>query len=114
MNIGDGLDTRQIVVTYYHLLKMEESISIGIIVVVMVAHDIVVAITELLLFNLEWLLLAWSGPELSSLSYPLVAHPLDAQSCGTGSVQRQVIPVSIVQEVVPEHSRSPGGGGGQP
>ena len=48
MNIGDCLDTRQIVVTYYHLLKMEESIGIIVAVVVMVAHDIVVAITELL------------------------------------------------------------------
>ena len=29
----------------------------------------------------------WSGPDLSALSDPLVAHPLDTQSSGTCSVQ---------------------------
>ena len=48
-----------------------------------------------------------TGPsvDLSALSYPLVAHPLDPECGGTGPVQGQLGLLSVLLEVVPEHRR---------
>ena len=51
--------------------------------------------------KLNW---TWFLPDLFSLPDPLVADPLDPQSCGTGPMERSGISVSKLVHVVPEHS----------
>ena len=52
--------------------------------------------------------------DLSSVPDPLVAHPLDAQGGGAGSVQGVVRPHPLLVQVVPEHGRPLPGPGGHP
>ena len=51
--------------------------------------------------------------DLSSVPDPLVAHPLDAQGGGAGSVQGVVRPHPLLVQVVPEHGRPLPGSGRQ-
>ena len=61
--------------------------------------------------KLSW---TWFLPDLFSLPDPLVTDPLDAQSCGTGPMERSGISVSKLVHVVPEHSGSLTGSGCHP
>ena len=52
-----------------------------------------------------------SPVDLSPLPDPLVADPLDAQCCRTGSMQGELRPDPLHVQVVPEHGRPlPGSG----
>ena len=84
-------------------------------------HQSPTATVQLYIIFIKIFQLNISGPgwtrspaDLSALSDPFIAHPLDTQDGGAGSVQRLIRWYSLHVQVVPEHGRPRPRPGGHP